>query len=501
MVSRRFTETDAQLAQESLIPSADGVFQYVSVRHIFATGQVPSTVVDSDNTLIKNHYIEWPTSAEAGDLYVLALGGVVESVSKRIDDDEVMQRLLDPKNTHWDMSERVLWEAKLADITSYELANFEFDGHKPFQNYRVFPGDREDGADVGGHETAQARAVKLNDLAIDVLTGQDALEFDCEAMTLSELFVMRLVEAKHLPQDISPDNLKGNALYYYAAGFALFPENSGGHAYGISSVTGNIIEGTASPLHKTGMPYKITNAEGFSDHVLGKRIVARDIDIDGYVVRDLKTGVSIYGPLPSTQPDQEQEMIQIREGIIADGDFDDLAQAHYDDLVRTVPDRAVIFQQDMSAALSHEVTSVSYVSQRMAISGRAGVFPYDPQVEKMQDLFKKLGYELDVDGMEGDQTRAVIFEFGKSRGLDPDHMRTITLQGLTQVLEERVLENGWTSSAKAAARIEPGATSGRFQQAGQEEGENISPDLRKAWPESDVREEPVVPLPDPGLRS
>ncbi len=266
MAKSPLSQVGIEFADQQLITLGSG-YQAVSFNYTLQHGTVPH---DPKDTMYGgDQYIDFGNSPvpfgqdgyEPHDPFTSALETVRHNTIERIQNDPEMQALLQDPN--WSEGDRIKWEAKLSQITSEELNKIQGLG-----TYRL-EGDQH----VDGSQT-EIRPDRLNDLNEDILNGSQKVEFDCEAMSVVEGTLMQAVENTFLAgNDPSPDNLKFAGNYFYTTGGVFFGPSSGGvggHAYVLSSVTGNVFEATADPDSRYGNDsYRITDAN-FVEIIAGK---------------------------------------------------------------------------------------------------------------------------------------------------------------------------------------------------------------------------------------
>lgn len=174
-------------------------------------------------------YIDW----NSDDAFTRAITAVEQRSIERIQSDPELQQLL--LKEQWDKSDRTTWEKKLSGIVSEE--HFNVPGLAEYRNV-VF--DEYKGV-------TNTRALRLNDLATDIENNTKTIEHDCESMSIFEGVVLQKIENNFFANPADEERLKGAANYFYTTGvkgdYDSF-KNNYGHAFIISSATGNVIEAT-----------------------------------------------------------------------------------------------------------------------------------------------------------------------------------------------------------------------------------------------------------------
>lgn len=199
----------------------------ISVPYILETGRVPAYAPFSGaELLIGNYYIDW----DSDDSYLNAIDNVTADVIERAQRSPTLQRLLEKES--WTDTDQQQWDAL---VLSY------------VQAINVVPGLDRYRTQGDENENQLLRPLRLNELSEDMDNGTYNIEFDCEAMTLTELVIMQKVANELLSDEQRP-------LYFYSTGEIEQGDNDiGRHAFGLSvsprtqKVLG-IVEGTASFL-------------------------------------------------------------------------------------------------------------------------------------------------------------------------------------------------------------------------------------------------------------
>lgn len=257
-------------------PANIGREEMTNFRHVLETGRVDADGYTGNRSDIvgNRQYIDW----ESDDAYTRAIQQVEENVTQRIQEDPVMQYLLEQED--WDLDDRMVWESSLSQIVSQELA--EIPG---LRDYRRTPGSpfQSPGEEADPVESAHERVTRLNDLSPDIENGTGNIEFDCEAMAITEGVIMQRIEDAHLPDSAEDGNYMQSSSYFYAGGLSISSDDganiaTNGHAYIISSATGGVIEAT----NTNGSPEYIMPREGFTfeDFASGAPFTARGTGTD-----------------------------------------------------------------------------------------------------------------------------------------------------------------------------------------------------------------------------
>ena len=263
----------------------------VSFRYVLEHGTAPFTGAEDFDLTV---------DLDVDDAYNNAVNEIRETVSNRItnpDPDDAqgqeMNALLNKQP--WDMEDRENWERGLSEMTSEEMAN-----HPGLDNYRSSaPALNPDGS-VSSNEG------NVNDLSVDVENGTSTLEFDCDTMSFTEGMILQSIEDDLLPpqSEVESGDLRYAGEYHLMPNNVSFGPNQdvGYHAAIASSVTGNIIEGTAQPPNS---PYHVSS------------------DPD-WTFEDLAAGesfVSERGPIYSFDYMDDAEATRIR---LENGDYDEV---------------------------------------------------------------------------------------------------------------------------------------------------------------------------------
>ncbi len=172
----------------------------------------------------------------------------------------------------WSKEDRIVWEKNLAEIVSEQTAKIP--GLDTYRN--------ED--DYGG----VTRYNRVNNLSKDIEDNTAEIEFDCETMSITEGVILQKLENHYL--DSTVPGYKAATAYFYGTGelVAGVGVEKGGHAFIVSAITGNIIEGTADGLipadpdgfenetYKEASPRSMS--QSFEDLAQGKLFISKNAD-------------------------------------------------------------------------------------------------------------------------------------------------------------------------------------------------------------------------------
>lgn len=305
MAKEPITQSDIELSKQSQIAQGDPTRSAISFNHVLQTGEIPRSKDLGDNQKFNWGPNGGDYTQPPHDSLTQAIADVREAVKVAIANDPDMQALLADPN--WSEGDRVAWERGLTEIVSEEL-----DKIPGLDQYTVTGGE--------GKRYAENRASTFNSISEDLDNGTNKWEVDCETFSAIKGSIMQMVENETLPKVENPDpsNLKFAADYFYATGNVFFGPSSGygGHAFVMSSVTGNIIETTADPSSPYGdSPYRITNGR-FADFIAGKQLITGAIDDPA--------DISVYGQKASAG--EEQTKLDQRLEAIRRGDYDFLGR-------------------------------------------------------------------------------------------------------------------------------------------------------------------------------
>lgn len=215
------------------LPGA-GYGRLISFPSIMRTGQIPQyDTLSMGNFQIGNISVD----LSRNDSYVRALNRITENTITALRGNSTIQQLL--QKHPWDKEDRIVWENTLTNICIREMRSIP-----GLDTYRT------------DSDTNIQRDRSLNRLSIDIDNRQQRrFEFDCEQMSLTLGIAMQRVESILLPSGTSARDLRLASSYYFVSGVVISEENGSsqrdGHAYNISSATGNII----NAVTPSGDPY------------------------------------------------------------------------------------------------------------------------------------------------------------------------------------------------------------------------------------------------------
>jgi hypothetical protein len=204
------------------------------------------------------------------DALTRTMQSVQDDVLTEIANDSDMQDLISKEV--WSKQDRASWETFISETTSKTVAKVPGLDH-----YRLQP--QAPDSDLADKGTAEKRAEHVNELSKDIENGTGTIEFDCETMSIVEGIILQRLEQEALPsKENATDGYKYAANYFYVSGNAA-PSYEGdrqtGHAYIISSATGNIIEGTVDRRYGVYNEH-IDDQFTFESFVDGKPFIGKD---------------------------------------------------------------------------------------------------------------------------------------------------------------------------------------------------------------------------------
>ena len=245
-----------------------------------------------------NQFIDLNEQNEVTD----ALNTIRENTLARIEDSQVLQDLL--AKSEWDYDDRATWESHVSKIVSEE--------------YNKIPGLGDyRNESMGGNQ--RIRDFKF--LAPDIRDGTAVVENDCETMRSLEGIVLTQIEKELLPDEGQNDgDFKINGAYVAANGGVKYSiaQETGGHAFLISTLTGNIIEGTADP-DDGFLPYNDTGVDySFADFIAGRLAATQAVEFSPHEPTTMRFGISVYG---SYFGEADDYIMDRRETLIEEGDF------------------------------------------------------------------------------------------------------------------------------------------------------------------------------------
>ncbi len=214
----------------------------INFQYILKTGIIPVASDIDGEELSKPDIFQEPSedpgytdmyiNFSAKDEFIRALESIRKASILKIHNTPELKALLSKE--HWDRDDRVTWERGGSEIITVQV-----DRVPGFGKYRTASSDED-----------VVRASFLNNLSSDIRDNTAKIEFDCEAMAIAEGIVLQQIENKELPETAHHGDEKVSSNYFYVIGRAnTAPKDFdlGGHAFIISSATGNIIEATSDP--------------------------------------------------------------------------------------------------------------------------------------------------------------------------------------------------------------------------------------------------------------
>lgn len=237
----------------------------ISFRSILETGEVPSAGgIYAGN----NQSIDWSSD----DAYTRAIEQITKASQQRIAEDPATRALLE--KPEWTREDRVEWERHTSEIVSDEMAKIP-----GLADYRIEPAtsmvNEQKKDPLAEFATAKERITGVNGLAADIEANAGNIEFDCETMSITEGVVLQQIEDNMLPQAAAVEgSMKQSSAYYYATGMVTFLDDEnpapGGHAFIVSSATGNIVESTARPDNMQFAYQEMQPGYSFEDFIGGR---------------------------------------------------------------------------------------------------------------------------------------------------------------------------------------------------------------------------------------
>jgi hypothetical protein len=319
-----YSERDIlEIAVDDLIIKDDtpelGDDRVVNFQSIIKSGDVPL-----GNPVVGSYDVDW----EADDLFNERINEIEMNVTKRVSQHDALQDLIN--KPEWANQDRVSWEFHLSEIVSEEVNKVS-----GFEEYRSSSkniiGTLFDGID---------RESRANEISRDLETGGQAIEFDCELMTIVEGSIIQRVENTLLPEGSEEGGgYKEAGNYFYAQSQVSYdpqrddPDEWRGHAYIISSVTGNIIEATADP-DDNEHPYKFNVDSNFS---FGEFIETGLAVTNGGIYHAQSVGLeeakTIQSELVTFEASKADILFEYIQGNYADVDMENVSLAGYGSFV------------------------------------------------------------------------------------------------------------------------------------------------------------------------
>ena len=250
----------------------------INFQYILDTGNIPQVTTPEGGNIWWGSDTHWGSQRidwNADDAFTRSLDGIENEVNIRIRGSDALNNLPEDKAS-WQREHHIIWEKEVAGFVSEEM-----DKIPAFSEYRLSRKASEqeiaEGADNDSVKySAQYRATELNDLSNDIENGTMNVRFVCQEMSAVEGALMQRVSNSH--------NVGTN--FFYTKGTVNVNASSdslGGHAYVVSSATGNVIESTVDPSKSDKSSYKenVNPNYRFEDLVHGEMAVLTDGSIYG----------------------------------------------------------------------------------------------------------------------------------------------------------------------------------------------------------------------------
>lgn len=239
----------------------------ISFDYILRTGRIPVHGDYANSTPVNpaEYNIDWKSKDE----YTDAIKTLEDLVADRISENEKLQKLL--KKENWNEQDRETWEREVSKIVAQDIH-----GSIPgLGNYRTLPHPN-----VPDAKKSETNSPRLNDISSDIKNDTEKETFNCVGQSVLMGILMQKMDKRFLPpaENVAPGNMRHAANYYLAVGRVTYGQESdkmGGHAFVVSPITGNIIEGTSNPwdndVRRRQEPYKETpDGYTFMDFLKGK---------------------------------------------------------------------------------------------------------------------------------------------------------------------------------------------------------------------------------------
>jgi|GEM_PF-6120568 len=223
----------------------------VNFQYILKTGEVDALEAFGPSVLLMfftggdpDPYVD----LKSDDAYTRALDTIKTETLRRIAESQELQDLKakDP----WTYEDRVAWEKSVSKIVSEEM-----DKISGLDEYRV----KSDGG-------AKRIPERINDVSEDMKNGTTNVQFACREMSITEGIILQQVDNALLPEQAQEGDYKVRSNYFYVGGKhanSVFSDEAAGHAFIISSLTGNIIDATHDPSEGNPGPYIESRREGY----------------------------------------------------------------------------------------------------------------------------------------------------------------------------------------------------------------------------------------------
>lgn len=228
-----------------------------------------------------------------------------------IKNNPILQNLL--RKAEWNYDDRTTWESYTSKIVSER--HDEIQGLNVYRNAQI---------------SAVARVTDLKDLREDLGKSDSfAIEHDCESMRSIEGIVLTQIENELLPSSPqNSDDYKTSGAYVAINGGVKYTieQKAAVHAFLISALTGNIIEGTAEPDIRR-LPYSDTGKDyTYADFIAGKPTATQYVEISPDDPSTMSFSISVYG---SYFGDGDDEIVEKRKQLIEEGRYSELTQTTF----------------------------------------------------------------------------------------------------------------------------------------------------------------------------
>ncbi|MFN3701076.1 MAG: hypothetical protein ACK4VI_06090 [Alphaproteobacteria bacterium] len=257
-----------------------GNSRVINFRLINSNGNIPElSRLDTSLNTVQYHrddYIDWTSQRidwNADDAFIQVYNQIADNVRYRIEHSETPLDLRAQES--WTYEDRVAWEREISTIINDEI--------------NLVPGLSRYRMDIEGYGDllSETSPSFLNELSEDIENGTHRITFSCREMSVLEGSLLQRMDEEFLPRrTLDGDQYKVASNYFYVRGAVLFNPNDttpGGHAFVISSATGNIIESTYDSQWGAISPYKerVNPDMTFEDFVRGAPLEMRDGSVYG----------------------------------------------------------------------------------------------------------------------------------------------------------------------------------------------------------------------------
>ncbi len=419
------------LADQDVVSMAGGVYKSAKIS------------IGSDNIVRFDNYQE-PFSylnqyIDLGEKN--AVTDAIETVRKLSTQDIIQDKILQEvlNKPEWTYDDRTTWESRVSNIVSARFD--EIPGLDSYRNAIQYDG--------------VTRITDFKDMAPDIENGTSLFEYDCETTRSLEGIVLTLLEqeeAKLSDQTLKNDNYKVKSNYIAVNAGVKFSINTpvSDHAFLMSSLTGNIIEGAADPKRDGDwgtLAYRDTGKEfSYADMVAGKLAVSQSIYIasdDPSNASKMVFSLSVYG---TRHGEGDADVIQRRQELIEKQDFDALGKP--DSLISRAReglfgggssfdrDSKEVNEEYFKSAFEHKDDVIFTVQKPQGKLGSAENKTEIPKEKTQEDTFNTIG------DLEKEKTlEDVLFE---KDDLSKDLFDKAFFDKMHDVLEE----NGFKESGK-----------------------------------------------------